>query len=843
MAAQEQLPKSIRKPLALTWAGLWAERVTHAFWPVWSVLFVFAGLMMFGLFGPLPFWGLALTVGLFGLAVAVYLVRGLRSFHVPSREDALRRLDATLPGRPIAALRDRPAVGNGDPASEALWHAHLARMAERVQAAKAVGPALSQTKRDPYALRYVAIVAVAMGLLFGSFGQMGALSDGAGSGAAQAAGPSWEGWVEPPAHTRQPALYLNDLAAGSLDLMQGSRITVRLYGGDGLSVEETISGAPPEQLMTVTDAPVRTREVMVQQSGTLEITGDGGRLWAIALRPDAAPTVSQNGEVEVTPEGEMSLPFYAEDDYGIVAGSAELRLDLASVDRRYGLEVAPEPREAVRLDLPLSYSGSRQAFSEFLREDFSKHPWANLPVHVMLEVEDAVGQTGHSDVLAFSLPGRRFFDPMARAVIEARRDLLWNRENTGRITQLMRAVTYRPQDIFRNMERYETLQDIMVRLETAGPEMDSAARDTFAEELWAYALELEDGDLEDARERMREAQERLTEAMRNGASPEEIERLMQELREATREFMQELAERNGEQMDNDAQSNSENTMELTQNDLQEMMDRIQELMNEGRMAEAQQLLDQLMQMMENMTVQQGQGGQGQQAMDDLGNTLREQQELSDDAFDQLNQGQQGQQGQEGQQQGQGQQGQQGEGQQGDQAQNGQGQGPGLADQLAQRQRSLRNELERQRRNLPGAGTEEGEAARRSLEDAGRSMDQAEDALRDNDLGEAIDRQADAIESMREGLRSLNDALEGEQQGQQQAGGQQGQGRPSGEGREDPLGRREGNGAPMGTEDELLQGEDVYRRAEELTDEIRRRSAETERPEEERDYLNRLLDRF
>jgi hypothetical protein len=123
------------------------------------------------------------------------------------------------------------------------------------------------------------------------------------------------------------------------------------------------------------------------------------------------------------------------------------------------------------------------------------------------------------------------------------------------------------------------------------------------------------------------------------------------------------------------------------------------------------------------------------------------------------------------------------------------------------------------------------------------MDQAEDALRDNDLGEAIDRQADAIESMREGLRSLNDALEGEQQGQQQAGGQQGQGRPSGEGREDPLGRREGNGAPMGTEDELLQGEDVYRRAEELTDEIRRRSAETERPEEERDYLNRLLDRF
>ncbi|MEY8883021.1 TIGR02302 family protein [Donghicola sp. XS_ASV15] len=837
MAAQEQLPKSIRKPLALTWAGLWAERVTHAFWPVWSVLFVFAGLMMFGLFGPLPFWGLALTVGLFGLAVAVYLVRGLRSFHMPSREDALRRLDATLPGRPIAALRDRPAVGNGDPASEALWHAHLLRMAERVQAAKAVGPALSQTKRDPYALRYVAIVAAAMGLLFGSFGQMGALSDGTGSGAAQAAGPSWEGWVEPPAHTRQPALYLNDLAAGPLDLMQGSRVIVRLYGGEGLTLSETVSGDAPEQLLTAADAPVRTREFSVAQSGTLEITGDGGRAWTVALRPDAVPTVSQNGEVEATPEGEMSLPFYAEDDYGIVGGSAEIRLDLASVDRRYGLALEPEPRDGLRSDLPLSYSGSRQAFGEILREDFSKHPWANLPVHVVLRVEDAIGQVGHSDVLAFELPGRRFFDPVARAVIEARRDLMWNRENASRIGQVMRAVTYRPEDVFRNMERYEGLKAILARLETAGTSMDAETRDALAEELWAYALELEDGDLEDARERMRQAQERLTEAMRNGASPEEIERLMQELRDATRDFMQELAERNGDQMDDDAQSNSENTMELTQNDLQEMMDRIQELMNEGRMAEAQQMLDQLMQMMENMSVQQGQGGQGQQAMDDLGNTLREQQELSDDAFDQLNQGQQGQ---EGQQQGQGQQGQ---GQQGDQAQNGQGQGQGLADQLAQRQRSLRNELERQRRNLPGAGTEDGDAARRNLDDAGRSMDEAEDALRDNDLGEAIDRQADAIESMREGLRSLEQALEGQEQGQDQAGGQQGQGRPMGEGRQDPLGRREGNGAPMGTEDPMLNGEDVYRRAEELTEEIRRRSAETERPEEERDYLNRLLDRF
>ena len=43
-----------------------------------------------------------------------------------------------------------------------------------------------------------------------------------------------------------------------------------------------------------------------------------------------------------------------------------------------------------------------------------------------------------------SLPGRRFFDPMAAAVIELRRDLLWSRENAARSLQLMRAISHRP---------------------------------------------------------------------------------------------------------------------------------------------------------------------------------------------------------------------------------------------------------------------------------------------------------------------------------------------------------------------------------------------------------------
>ena len=62
-------------------------------------------------------------------------------------------------------------------------------------------------------------------------------------------------------------------------------------------------------------------------------------------------------------------------------------------------------------------------------------------------------------------------------------------------------------------------------------------------------------------------------------------------------------------------------------------------------------------------------------------------------------------------------------------------------------------------------------------------------------------------------------------------------------RRDPLGREMGNNGQFGTDDNMLQDGDVYRRAEEILGEIRRRAGEQERPDIELDYLKRLLERF
>ena len=107
---------------------------------------------------------------------------------------------------------------------------------------------------------------------------------------------------------------------------------------------------------------------------------------------------------------------------------------------------------------------------------------------------------------------------------------------------------------------------------------------------------------------------------------------------------------------------------------------------------------------------------------------------------------------------------------------------------------------------------------------------------------AIERQAEAIDKLREGMRGLNEALAKDRNGLPGSDGQA-QAQSGRELPRDPLGRADGSKGQSTTDQNLLQGEDVYRHARDLLDELRKRSADQTRPATERDYLKRLLDRF
>jgi len=229
-----------------------------------------------------------------------------------------------------------------------------------------------------------------------------------------------------------------------------------------------------------------------------------------------------------------------------------------------------------------------------------------------------------------------------------------------------------------------------------------------------------------------------------------------------------------------------------------VLDRLQQLSENGQRAEAQRLLDEIRRFMENMQMTQGSGsGQPRRNAEQqqLQDGLQQQQQLSDEAFQQL----QKQFGQQGQQDGQ---------------------------SLADRQEQLRQYIEQLRQQ--GSGGD-------ALDQAERNMGDARDRLREGDFSGAFDAQAQAMENMRQTLRDMEN--------QQQAGQSGSDGEVTSERNQyDPLGRPIGNrGRADG--DTAVPDKNASDRARELLGEIRRRSGESRRPSEELDYLNRLLDRF
>ncbi|MDR6263709.1 TIGR02302 family protein [Roseobacter sp. N2S] len=856
--------------LRLTRGSLAVERVMTQFWLLITWTLALLAIVRLGLLIDMP---QAVAIAVFAVGALVWLwlfARGIRRFRWPTVLDAKARLDADIPGRPLQALDDSLAIGSADAGARYLWARHLQKMADLARGSQAARPHVRLARRDPWALRLIAVFVFGGAVLFGRSDPVQSLVQSlTADGPIVATGPSWEGWAEPPAYTGKPAVYLNDIAKGdTLELPEGTRITLRIYGAtEGATLSETVTGGTDRDGNVAIEAGENgfgetTLEVV--KSGSLSLVPPQGpdAGWDIAMIADEDPQVALTGEITRTVQGALQMPFEARDDYGVEGGSVKIELALDAVDRRYGLTLDPEPRDMVSLDLPLPFTRKTAAFEETLVEDLAEHPWAGLPVRIVMTVVDELGQTGTVVPEIGPMPGKRFFDTMAAAVAEQRRDLLWNRENAKRITMVLKAITYQPEVAFerRGQKAYLIIRTALRRMEyNAGAPLTDSVRDEVAEMLWKAALLIEDGDLADARERLKRAQERLSEAMKNGATQDEIQQLMDELRQATNEYMRQLAE---EQRNDSDQQQAENgqTREMSQDQLQQLMDRIQELMEQGRMDEAQALMEQLQQMMENMRVtesQNGQGGQNQQAMEGLGDTLREQQDLADDTYrdlqEQFDQNRQQQNespdpqlpdgNQQGENQGEGQpQDRDGQGQSQQQRQGQGGQSPGMTPgQLADRQQALRQMLEQQRQGFDQNGVQGGEELSESLNEAERQMGEAERNLQEGNSADALNNQADAMESLREGMRRLGEA---QRQAQSDQSGQQGTEPGQGEDdARDPLGRPLSETGRIGTNERLVPTEEQYRRSREVMDEIRKRSGDRTRPSLELEYLKRLLDRF
>jgi uncharacterized protein (TIGR02302 family) len=860
--------------LSLAWERLWPK-----LWAPFAVVLLFLAVSWFGLWLHLPWWGRAAGSLIFLAALAASLWP-LATGALPSRRDALRRLDRSMAGahRPATALDDALAVGGKDPVSQALWSLHLQRQSAHVAALKVEPPQPRMAGRDRRALRAVPLAAALAGFFIAGHEALPRLSAAFDwRGPALAAAPvRIDAWIDPPGYTRMPPVLIDfeRLASPIFKVPEKSTVVVRIAGRKGMDVATTgrLDPAPAEEKQGAAKAPpasgesvaVLEKRYLLAGDGTLRITGSGAPSQVLNLQAviDVRPEIAfaEPPKPVSGVQGGLGIAYRAKDDYGIAA--AEVVVSRAGPPSG-GSSLVEAPKQA--LPVPSSASGEEEMKSTV---DFSAHPWAGAKVNMSLLARDETGQEGRSETIEVTLPQRVFTKPLAKALVEQRRKLVMNVDSRKTVQLALDALMIEPDRFVKEPGVYLGMRMIGERLRRAAS--DDELRET-AELMWALALHLEDGDLSDAEKALRAAQENLAQALERGASEDEIKKLTDELRRAMDQYMRQLAEQMQRQQQNSEQDQAqlpENFRTVTPRDLQNMLDRIEELSRRGDMAEAQRLMEELNNLLNNLkTARPGQQDPRQremnQALGDLDRMAREQQQLRDETYQQEQQrqngmqqgrrpgqqqarpgqgqrqpGQQGQRGQRGQQPGQ-QPGEQGEGEDG---QNAEGQGQGLS----QRQQALRERLQDLQRRMRGMGADPGE-----LGEAEEAMREAERQLGQGQEGDAVDAQGRALDALRKGGQNLAQQMQGqpgEGEGNDNAYGEpdgRPAGRPSGQQRadQDPLGRpqRQRDWAD-GRVKVPNAGESATQRARRILEELRRRLSDPLRPSEELDYLERLLRR-
>ena len=840
---------------------LWWERIWPLAWGPLSVVMAFMILSWLGLwleFGPL---GRQIGLGLFVIALIASLIPFLR-LRGPGRPAALERLDrdAGLKHGPARALEDTIALGTHDPASRALWEVHRRRAEAAVDRLRLAAPSPGMVRRDRYALRGAGILAlVASAIVAGP-----ELARRTGSAfdwrLPQAAAPAFriDGWIDPPLYTRMPPLMIDFANASGEQRLRApvkSTVVIRVAGrGDAAITAEGGLAAQPKPENGRGD--LREQRFTVEADGSLDIStglASGVRL-AVHAIPDQPPTIAFASPPENGQRGAFVLAYTARDDYGIVTAEGLVEKGEGLVGRR---SLVPAPK--ITLQPPADSQAGEETRSNV---DLSEHPWAGARVKITLVARDEAEQEGRSETLEYTLPSRTFTKPLARALVEQRRNIVLDPDDRRSVQTALDSLMIAP-------ERFTPQWGVFLGLRMAAERLRRARNDEglveVAEMLWQMALQIEEGDLSAVEREMRAAQERLREAMERGASEEEIRKLTEELRQAMNNFLRELAEqaqRNQQNADQQQQNQNQAERTVTPGDLNRMLNEMQEAMRRGDMAEAQRMLQELQNLLNNLQTARPNNRmtdpmsrEMSRQMNELDDLARNQQQLRDETFrdgqqnarpqqrgnrqqgqqqqgpqqrGQRQQGQQGQQGQEGQEQAEGQQGQQGQ------------------QALAQRQQALRERLEQLQRQMRGMGMQ----GEQGLSDAEQAMREAEGALGQGQEGQAVDAQGRAIEGLQRGAQGMAQQMQqmmgqgegegepnGEQPGQAQ-GGQRGQ---NAQRDNDPLGRpTRSRDFSDGRVRVPTADESAVQRARRILEELRRKLGDPTRPREELDYLERLL---
>ncbi len=773
--------------------ALWWERAWPALWPATATLGIFLVVSVFDIWRLAPAWLHLALLLVVAATLVLALTRALGAMAWPRRREVRRRTEIKngLAHRPLETLADRIAGDGSDAATTALWALHRERMARAAREIHTGWPRAGLGRRDPRGLRATLGLVLVVGLV-------GAGGEGP-ERMARAFAPDFstlgappgvlEAWIAPPAYTGLPPLTL-DTASTLVGVPQSSEIVAQVHGGSGVPLLRLNAEESPFQSSSPRDHHMSH---VVTNGGHLQILQGGEPLgaWTLEMVPDMAPEIGFAEEPSQTVRAAFKVSFEARDDYGLQ--TARIVIERAGSD------------ETVELPLPLG--GARpEAAAETAYYDLTPHPWAGLPVTIVLAATDDLGQEGQSEPREIVLPQRVFHNPVAQAIVEQRRTLVEDPDARETVADALALLSRLGPEFDDDIVVFMGLQSAAKRLRY---DRTTAAIGSVVHLLWQTALRAEDGGVTTAEAELRRAQAALREALDRGADDAEIDALVNSLQAALDRFLQALAERAQAlaQEGVPPQALDPDAMTMTADELRSVLDRIRELGQGGARERAAELLSQLQELLENLRPGGPRFALGEDsaelegALDALAEVMRGQRDLLDRTF-----------------------------------RSAQGGEPGAdAQAMAAEQEALRRALGDVMAQLGGMGRSIPDA----LGDAELAMRAARDALGRGQPGQAVGPEGEALEGLRAGSGAVIAELL-EEVGSRSLSGQLEWLREFA----DPFGRasrdEDGDGADG---DVAIPEKGDLQRARAIIEELYRRAGERERSQPERDYINRLLRRF
>ena len=751
----------------LAWENFW-----RLAWPLPAWFFLFVAVALTDLLPRLPSTLHGAVLALFAGGFLVLAVR-LRHFRWPSRTERQKRLeqDSGLAHRPLAQWHDRPAAGR-DAIGRALWRLQRQRLKALLPHLRLRPPAPGLPARDPLGLRFVPLLLLAIAAA-GARQDIGgrlerALEPGLEDGTPP---PALQIWITPPAYTGwSPIMLRPEQAEEEVRIPEGSHLLAELQGSESearLLIDER------KLTFTRLDAVSQKLETELTSGRSLTLRLGRHRLgrWRIALLPDQPPSVAFAAPPAPLPDGRVRIRIAARDDYGVTG---------------LGLLVSRTEGGEGESEQSLPGGGQKEVSSDSLL-DLTAHPWSGFKVRLRPVATDAAGHRSLGEPATLRLPEREFRHPVARAVAAVRRGLIADGSQRLTATEQLAQLAGQPAAFGSDATVFLLLATARARLiHDQSPDAIPSVIDL----LWAAALRIEEGDLQDARKAVDQASQALAEALDKGASDEEISRLTEQLDQAVRKLLDSLAKHATAA---NAPPSGPAAKALTPEQLQAMLDQLGDLAHAGARDAARQSLQRLQSLLDRLSAGESVGTTGQQwqeSLDSVQSLAQSQKDLLDRAFRRAQQ-------------------------------------PAAAKQSAkaeqEAQQKLREQLQKLMQSLPG------QEASPALGQALQAMQQAEQEFQKEE-GDPQGAEGRALAKLQEAARQMQQAMA------------QSEGQASGTG-QDPLGRTMPGGGATDDSQVKVPSQGDLGKSREILDELRRRVGEPDRPAAERAYLRRLLDKL